>query len=177
MVCLHRSCSGYFPSCFPLESENEGLAQNHRYTNNGSRVFVCYMIIFLSLLLKLFFHSAMIAAIAKTLQLPKQNSPDATYEIFWLYITFTSVLLSFFIIMTRSRAKIPLLVSRRILWSWLRVHPHSPSCGRVCSAKDTTKPHQGSTLPLDHLGMVIEDKSAKMKWSVFTTHRILFSLM
>lgn len=57
----------------------------------------------------------MIAAIAKTLQLPKQNSPDATYEIFWLYITFTSVLLSFFIIMTRSRAKIPLLVSRRIL--------------------------------------------------------------
>ncbi|KAI1130640.1 hypothetical protein F5Y10DRAFT_111672 [Nemania abortiva] len=32
---------------------------------------------------------AMIAAIAKTLLLPKQNSPDATYEIFWLYITFT----------------------------------------------------------------------------------------
>ncbi|KAI8944392.1 hypothetical protein F4801DRAFT_594965 [Xylaria longipes] len=33
--------------------------------------------------------SAMIAAIAKTLQLPKQNSLDPTYEIFWLYITLT----------------------------------------------------------------------------------------
>ncbi|KAI1736359.1 hypothetical protein F4680DRAFT_432623 [Xylaria scruposa] len=32
---------------------------------------------------------AMIAAIAKTIELPKQNSPDATYDIFWLYITFT----------------------------------------------------------------------------------------
>ncbi|KAI0108885.1 hypothetical protein GGR51DRAFT_112782 [Nemania sp. FL0031] len=32
---------------------------------------------------------AMIAAIAKTSQLPKQNSPDAPYDIFWLYITFT----------------------------------------------------------------------------------------
>ncbi|KAI0509203.1 hypothetical protein F5B22DRAFT_658654 [Xylaria bambusicola] len=31
---------------------------------------------------------AMIAAIAKTLQLPKQNSPDTTYDIFWLCFTF-----------------------------------------------------------------------------------------
>ncbi|KAJ3566306.1 hypothetical protein NPX13_g7183 [Xylaria arbuscula] len=30
---------------------------------------------------------AMVAAIAKTLQLPKQTSPDVTYDIFWLYIT------------------------------------------------------------------------------------------
>ncbi|TRX89967.1 hypothetical protein FHL15_009068 [Xylaria flabelliformis] len=32
---------------------------------------------------------AMIAAIAKTTQLSKQDSPDATYDIFWLYVTFT----------------------------------------------------------------------------------------
>ncbi|KAI0097922.1 hypothetical protein GGR51DRAFT_455648 [Nemania sp. FL0031] len=31
---------------------------------------------------------AMIAAIAKALQLPRQNSHDVTYEIFWLYIPF-----------------------------------------------------------------------------------------
>ncbi|KAI0964810.1 hypothetical protein F4678DRAFT_477082 [Xylaria arbuscula] len=35
---------------------------------------------------------AMIAAIVKTLQLPNQNSPDPTYDLFWLYITLALVL-------------------------------------------------------------------------------------